>query len=53
MMIRAGIPATPENYQKLIDEGWRLEELSEKANLDMNVKKGTPKAWGSASTYME
>ncbi len=53
LMIKASIPVTVENYRKLIDDGRRPDELSEKDMLGMFGENKTPKGWGSASIYME
>lgn len=53
MMVKAGIPASLENYEMFIVNGLKLEELSEKAALDIIVKKETPTGWGEVSIYME
>ena len=52
-MIKAGIPVTLENYRKLIDDGRKPDELSEKDMRDMFGGNNTPKGWGSPSVFME
>ena len=53
LMIKADIPTTLANYLKLIEDGRSPDELSENDKLEMFGEKKTPKAWGSASVYME
>jgi hypothetical protein len=52
-MIKVGIPVTLENYPKLIGDGRKPDELSEKDMLDMFEENKTPDGWSSASIYME